>query len=205
MQKAKLLLNVFETLLVGFVFTYSVAAQAVEGSQVETQNEQVAAQDLSNEVTGVATEYFEAFKNHDAKKIAELYQDSTQDLFQDPVFGTLDTAQARAMWTMLFKSPINYSVEYEIQKVIGNYVVTHWTARYVLSFTQQSVVNVGSTILKIENGKIVKQIDSFDLCKWFTMAFPFEKAVVLCGKPELYKAQMLGLLKQFTDAVAAAN
>lgn len=161
-------------------------------------NERRAAQSLA-----VAEKYFEAFAAHDAATMNSLYAEGTENIFQDPVFSpALNTDEARAMWQLLLSNPQNYSVEYEIEKVSGSLVLATWTARYTYSMTGQNVVNEGRTVLKVKNGKIIQQTDSFHLCTWFQMALPSQQAGVFCQKPDLFRA---GIRKKLHDFMAVQS
>ena len=145
----------------------------------------------------VAESYFKSFAAHDSTAMNLLYEDATEGVFQDPVFGALRTNETRAMWEMLLQSPKNFSVKYGIQSVVGNVVTVRWIARYDYSQTGQRVKNVATTALKIENGKIVRQVDSFDICRWFSMAMPVDKAAMLCLNPDLFRGGIRAALNAY--------
>lgn len=145
----------------------------------------------------VAEEFYSAFSKLDYRTMGALYNENTTAIFADPVFGFLNTSQARAMWEMLSLASLSYSkktgvtplqVKYEIAGVRGNKVHVRWGAEYTYSETGRFVRNYIETVMTVENGKIVNQRDQFDLCVWADMALGRPKSFA-CHMPFLIRSK----------------
>ncbi len=159
-------------------------------------------QNVSNELAQknilAIEDYMQGFASHNADQMNAHYADGIDNLFQDPVFSTpLSSLKTKAMWQMLLANPLNFSVSYKI--LFGNEKIVHvsWVAKYDFSATKRHVLNVGQSTFLMNDGKIVKQADSFDLCSWLKMALPIEKSLFLCSSPELFRADMANKLDQY--------
>jgi hypothetical protein len=132
-----------------------------------------------------ARTYFAAFANRDGVTMASMYKDGVKNVFTDPVFPNLNSAEAKGMWKMLLAGNAAFAVDYQIISVDGNTVKANWQARYVFPATGRSVLNRGTSVITIENGLIVKQVDSYNLCNWTGQALPPVVAQIACLHPEV--------------------
>jgi ketosteroid isomerase-like protein len=107
---------------------------------------------------------YAAFARRDAEELGRAYADDAT--FEDPVFGRLDATQTRRMWSALLRSEtlkITYSVEADATGGIVN-----WTANYVLN--GRPVHNVVTSRIKLRDGRIAEQHDTFDFPRWVAQA-----------------------------------
>lgn len=117
----------------------------------------------------VITSFYTAFANHDAEGMIELYHDEIE--FHDPAFGSLKGDRAKSMWKMLLgQAKGNLKVAFRDVSASGGKAKAHWTASYEYGAKKRKVVNEIDAIMDIENGKIVKHVDHFDIWKWSSMA-----------------------------------
>ncbi len=114
------------------------------------------------------TDFYTAFKNKDAEKMARCYADDI--VFNDPAFKNLKGEEARDMWRMLLESATDLKVSFSDVKANGNIGSAHWEAIYPFSKTGNTVHNKIKATFEFENGKIVRHTDDFDLWKWSGMA-----------------------------------
>jgi ketosteroid isomerase-like protein len=116
----------------------------------------------------VARAFYDAFKQKDFRTMQGLYADNAT--FSDPAFVGLNAQQVRAMWEMLISRGKDLQLTYQILEEKGNQVKTEWIATYTFSQTGRKVVNKIVADMTIENGLIVKHIDTFSFHKWASQA-----------------------------------
>ena len=107
-----------------------------------------------------------AFARHDPATMVTAYADSAT--FTDPVFGTLDAADARRMW-MSLASGESLKLAYTVDATPEGGTV-RWQADYVLNGYQ--VHNEVTSHLTMRDGKIIEQRDDFDFARWAAQASP---------------------------------
>ncbi len=113
-------------------------------------------------------DFYNAFARKDGKAMAAAYADGAH--FRDPVFPSLDGAQAGAMWRMLTRSE-DLTVRHEILSESGDTVTAKWIANYSAPGTGRPVENHITATIRIKDGKIVDHVDAFDMNKWVAQAF----------------------------------
>ena len=114
------------------------------------------------------TDFYTAFQNRDAEKMAACYADNV--VFNDPVFKNLKGEEARDMWRMLLSNAKDLSITFsdvDASQAVGE---AKWEAIYSFSKTGNTVHNKIKAVFEFENGKIVRHTDDFDLWKWAGMA-----------------------------------
>lgn len=131
----------------------------------------------------VAITYFEGFKNKNPEQMNALYKPEVDGIFNDPIFQNLSTKEVQAMWSMLLRGSKDLTSTYEIVSVTDNSATVDWVAYYTYSATGRKVTNRVRSVMQIENGLIVKQNDTFDLCAWTGQALPPVVAQVFCWVP----------------------
>ncbi|WP_375558696.1 nuclear transport factor 2 family protein [Bernardetia sp. OM2101] len=114
------------------------------------------------------TDFYTAFMNKDAEKMANCYADDI--VFNDPVFKNLKGEEARDMWRMLLGSATNLKVSFSNVETNGIKGSANWEAIYPFSKTGNTVHNKIKAVFEFENGKIIRHTDDFDLWKWSGMA-----------------------------------
>jgi hypothetical protein len=94
-----------------------------------------------------------------------------QAIFSDPVFGTLQEAEIKAMWEMLCKQAKDFSLTFSpAQALDEEYYTCQWSATYTFSKTGRSVVNNITAYMRLQNGRITEHTDNFDLWNWCKQA-----------------------------------
>jgi hypothetical protein len=176
----------------------------------------VVTQAQSNNASEVAQQFFSALSSLNAIAATEFYADGHSDLFKDPVFGLEDSAHAKAIWKLLIASSLSYSQKTGVEPlridVAGiqtnsqdeNQVRVYWNATYTYSETGRYVENHLTSDLTIENGKITRQRDSFDYCRWTEMALGGTKGWLACRFPILTHIQANIQLEKFIAATSGA-
>lgn len=113
--------------------------------------------------------FYKAFQQLDYTTMQSCYSDDV--LFNDPAFGLLQGADAKAMWEMLCKSAKDFSLSFSnIQLLDEEYATCNWVATYTFSKTGRKVVNNIKAHMRIVNGKIIEHTDQFDIWKWSRQA-----------------------------------
>ena len=113
--------------------------------------------------------FYTAFQKLDYKTMQACYHDEA--VFNDPVFGLLDTALTKAMWEMLCKRAADFSLEFSDAVSEDEYNTCNWKATYTFSKTGRKVVNVVKAYMKFADGKIIEHSDAFATWKWSKQAF----------------------------------
>jgi ketosteroid isomerase-like protein len=117
--------------------------------------------------------YYSAYESGDFKTMQGIY--ASNITFQDPVFGSLDSDQTRAMVEMLASDAKNLRFTLSGFDISENEGTVDWVAEYTFKPTpmgpSNSVVNQGHATFRFENGQIVSHVDEFDLRSWIAQAF----------------------------------
>lgn len=113
-------------------------------------------------------QFYTAFQNRDAEKMAALYHDEIE--FEDPAFGKLQGDRARAMWKMLCGNATDLKINFSVLEVDDNGGKARWEAFYTFSQTGRKVHNIIDATFRFEDGKIITHKDHFNLRRWATQA-----------------------------------
>lgn len=125
--------------------------------------------DALRDNTNVVHAFYSAFIRRDYQSMQLAYREDAT--FSDNVFGTLNANETRAMWQMLIEKGTDLKVNYGyVKNREGNIVTCEWTAEYSFGKNRRPVVNRIKSYMEIEDGKIVKHRDRFDLHRWAKQA-----------------------------------
>lgn len=116
----------------------------------------------------LVSKFYKAFQKRDWKTMQSCYhQEAT---FNDPVFGTLNSLQTKAMWHMLCESAKYFKLEFS--QIIANEDKgsCHWEAWYTFSLTGKKVHNIIEAQFEFHDGLIIRHQDKFDFWRWSKMA-----------------------------------
>ncbi|MET3115853.1 ketosteroid isomerase-like protein [Undibacterium sp. GrIS 1.8] len=114
------------------------------------------------------TQFYTAFQRLDAEAMAACY--AADVIFSDPVFPSLQGAEAADMWRMLTSKAQNFSVVFDGISADDQRGQAHWVATYTFSQTGNTVINDIHASFALRDGKIVQHTDQFDLWKWSRQA-----------------------------------
>ncbi|KAA3636356.1 MAG: nuclear transport factor 2 family protein [Bacteroidetes bacterium] len=145
--------------------------------------------------------FYEAFQRLDANTMAECYHDEVE--FEDPAFGQLQGERAKAMWKMLCGNAKDLEVQFEILKAGFGKAKVKWEAHYTFSQTDRKVHNIVEADLTIENGKIIKHIDHFNLRKWSIQAMGLTGKVL--GGTAFFKRKLQQQTNRLLDKFISRN
>lgn len=142
--------------------------------------------------------FYGAFSAGKAEEMAACYSDAVE--FEDPAFGKLKGAEAKAMWRMLLeRAKGDLTVTFGDIRKEGDRILAKWEAVYFFGSSRRKVINKIQAEFRVRDGKIVWHRDSFDLWKWSRMALGW-KGWLLGWTPLMGKkiqAQSRGLLKRY--------
>lgn len=141
--------------------------------------------------------FYQGMQKQDSQAMNVCYHQDAQ--FEDPVFGRLDYENVTAMWTMLMSRAQDFSVEYTVLEAEENRGKVQWIAKYVFSKTGKKITNIVTSEIELKEGKIIHQVDTFNLRKWIGMALGF-KGILTGWLPAVQnkvKTQALKGLQQF--------
>ncbi len=117
----------------------------------------------------IASGFYSAFAKADAETMISFYDDKIE--FEDPAFGKLKGNDAKMMWQMLIeRSRGNLKVSHQLNESSETIAKVNWTAVYPFSKTGRIITNHIEAIMIMENGKIIKHTDYFNLWKWSRQA-----------------------------------
>lgn len=122
----------------------------------------------------LADQFYSAFVSQDVEAMVSCYAPAV--IFEDPAFGQLKEEHASNMWRMLIESQKgkDFKVSYEIKEVTEHQVKVVWQAWYNFSKTGRPVHNIITAELRIQDGKIIRHTDHFDLYRWARQAMGFQ-------------------------------
>lgn len=116
----------------------------------------------------VANAYFTAFKARDVAAIEKLYQPGAT--FKDPIYDLKNRDETVKMWSTLFKVGKDLNLTYEVLDAGKDSARVAWKADYKVF--GRPVHNEAVSELKISDGKISQQQDSWSWSKWAKQALP---------------------------------
>lgn len=116
----------------------------------------------------VLERFYSSFQTLDADGMNSCYADGIR--FRDPVFRDLEGDRVRGMWKMLAGGSRTLKLSYEIGEVGESEGDATWVASYTFPNTGNHVENHVSSHFWFSDGKIHRQLDTFDLYKWASMA-----------------------------------
>ena len=153
----------------------------------------------------VISQFYTAFNQLDAKKMASLYHDDI--IFEDPAFGILKGEQAKNMWRMLCNSQkeASFNVTFSDIQVHKNSGSAKWEAHYTFSKTGRKVHNKITAHFEFKDGEIIKHTDYFNLYNWSKQALGFSG--YLLGWTSFFKkklnTQTNNLLTKFEKSISS--
>lgn len=113
-------------------------------------------------------DFYKAFQRNDYRAMQESYH--PQATFSDPVFGSLNSAEAKAMWQMLLTQAKDLKITLGEVKANEHEGSCRWDARYTFSGTGRKVHNQIQSTFIFKDGKIFRQDDNFNFWRWSSMA-----------------------------------
>ncbi len=119
--------------------------------------------------TNFIEKFYSSFANGDVDSMLSCYHSDVT--FQDPAFGLLDAAQARAMWSMLVaRSKGDIKIKFSNIQASETEGSAQWEADYHFSQTGNAVNNKIYARFEFKDGLIFKHVDSFDMWRWSRQA-----------------------------------
>lgn len=117
----------------------------------------------------IIEEFYSGFAAANSSTMNSCYHPEV--VFQDPVFGILQSDDVRDMWDMLIaKSGGNIAIKFSDVTAIANTGSVNWIADYLFSTTNRKVRNVVHAQFEFKDGLIYRHVDSFDLYTWSKQA-----------------------------------
>lgn len=108
--------------------------------------------------------FYSALQTLNYEEMQRAYHPEAQ--FSDPVFGTLNAAEVKAMWQMLLTRGKDLQVAFSNVHATQTTGKCRWEAWYTFSKTGRSVHNVIRSSFQFKDGKIYRQRDSFNIWRW---------------------------------------
>ncbi|MDO1500777.1 nuclear transport factor 2 family protein [Winogradskyella maritima] len=136
----------------------------------------------------IITTFYNAFHQLDANTMVKQYHNDI--IFEDPAFGRLQGKRSKAMWQMLCSSQKgkDFKIDYHSVTETTSEGSAIWEAYYTFSKTGRRVHNIIHASFTIEDGKITKHTDDFNLHKWASQAMGFKGK--LLGGTGFFKRQL---------------
>lgn len=122
--------------------------------------------EVSNAATIAA--FYRGLQERDHLAMAACYHPEIH--FSDPVFTDLHGDEARAMWHMLCTQGTDLTVTFDDVTADDRRGRARWQARYTFKPTGRFVHNEVEASFVFEEGKIIRQVDDFDLWRWTRQA-----------------------------------
>ena len=120
----------------------------------------------ASETRATLTHLYDALARRDGEAMAALYAPDAS--FEDPVF-QLKGADIGRMWIGLTRRARDFAVSYAVTEAQAGSGRVELTARYLFA-GRRPVVNVIRSLIELEEGKIVRQVDHFDFPLWAAQA-----------------------------------
>lgn len=145
--------------------------------------------------------FYRAFAANDIEGMVACYAPDV--VFADPAFGELRGKDAHDMWRMLVqRGAAANEVSFGNVTGEGKHVTADWMARYQYGPRKRMVINEVQAEFVVENGKIVRHTDRFNLWRWARQALGLNG--LLIGWSAFFQARMQettrGMLKDWQKA-----
>lgn len=108
--------------------------------------------------------FYSALQTLNYEEMQKAYHPEAQ--YTDPIFGTLNAMQVKAMWKMLLTTGQDLQVAFSNVHTTNNTGKCRWEAWYTFSKTGRFVHNVIWSSFEFKDGKIYRQYDSFSVWRW---------------------------------------
>lgn len=112
--------------------------------------------------------FYSAFQTLNYEEMQKAYH--PEAMFSDPVFGTLNHAEVKAMWQMLLTRGQDLQVAFSNVHATKTEGSCRWEAWYTFSKTGRQVHNIVNTSFEFKDDMIFRQHDSFSLWRWSRFA-----------------------------------
>ena len=129
--------------------------------------------------------FYAAFQRRDHRAMAACYTPDAE--FHDPVFTHLSGWRVPAMWRMLCERATDLRIEVDSVRASAEGASAHWEASYTFSQTGRPVHNRVEASFLLQDGKIRRHTDSFDLYAWARQALGL-KGLLLGWTPPVQRA-----------------
>lgn len=116
----------------------------------------------------VATAFFGAFQKQDTATFEKLYAPGAT--FKDPIYELQGRGEVVHMWKALFKAGKDLKLSYRVLESGPDNAKVAWTADYKVF--GRPVHNEAVSELRVKDGQIVQQQDSWSWSKWARQALP---------------------------------
>jgi len=117
----------------------------------------------------IIEEFYAGFASQNAETMVSCYHPDV--IFNDPAFGTLKGKDATDMWHMLIeRSKSSLNIAFSDVKANDFSGSAKWTATYLFSKTNRTVINVVNAEFQFKDGLIIRHSDHFDIWKWSAQA-----------------------------------
>lgn len=121
----------------------------------------------------IIEEFYSGFADANSITMNSCYH--KEIVFEDPIFGVLESDDVRDMWEMLIeKSKGQLEIRFSNVKSPSNRGSADWKANYNFSSTNRPVRNAVHAEFEFKDGLIIKHKDSFDLYEWSKQALGFK-------------------------------
>lgn len=121
---------------------------------------------MSNEA--LINEFYTCFKNRDFLGMACCYHPRVE--FSDPIFPALKGVEVSAMWALLVSKGKDTKISFSNIHADDKQGSCRWEAVYSYGPKKRRVHNFVTSKFEFQDGKILRQVDSFDLWQWQAMA-----------------------------------
>ncbi len=108
--------------------------------------------------------FYSALQTLNYEEMQKAYHPEAQ--YTDPIFGTLDAAQVKAMWKMLLTRGQDLQVAFSNVHATNSTGKCRWEAWYTFSKTGRFVHNIIRSSFEFKDGKIYRQQDAFSVWRW---------------------------------------
>jgi hypothetical protein len=148
-------------------------------------------------------EFYQAFKELDAEKMVSYYHPEV--VFVDPAFGELKGDRAKNMWRMLIDSQKGkqFDIDFFDVEELDFEGSAYWEAKYKFSLTGRVVHNKIKAQFIIQDGLIIKHIDSFEIHNWAKQALGLKG--ILLGGTVFFKKKLNAQTNRMLDKYEVKN
>jgi hypothetical protein len=142
---------------------------------------------MSGEISAIIHSFYDSFSKGNVEDMVSHYHPEVE--FEDPAFGKLKGEEVKNMWRMLImRSKGELWITFSHIKETGNSGSARWTAVYPIGPQKRKVTNQIKSHFEFSDGKIIKQKDRFNLCKWAGKALGWKGW--LLGWTPIFKKQV---------------
>jgi hypothetical protein len=121
-----------------------------------------------DQVIDRASALFDAFARCDIAAVAQSYAEDV--IVRSPVLGEIGGPSVLRALAVFMKEDPRLALDFTVGAATSDTAIVTWNAKYRFFPTDRDVRHKGRSALVVDNDRVVRQVDTFDLREWASQA-----------------------------------